>query len=56
MIKNNIINSTMEEVETDIDSLKKLMTELGISMSTEDSYKLILWNDDVNDKIGRAHV
>lgn len=49
MYKNNIENITIEEVETDIDSLKKIMDELGISMKGEETYKLILWNDDVND-------
>lgn len=52
MIKNsNILDSTIEEVEieTDNESLIKLMNELGISMKNDDVYKLILWNDDVND-------
>lgn len=49
MIKNN--SSVIEEVETDVETLKKMMSELGISLSNEDTYKLILWNDDVNDML-----
>ena len=38
------------DVETDTDSLSKLMNELGIKMSSknEDTYKLLLWNDEIN--------
>lgn len=51
MVKN--LCSTEEEVveKTDVDILIKMMTELGISMSNGDTYKLILWNDDVNDMV-----
>lgn len=50
-----ISNSTAEEIEieTDVDndSLTKLMNEIGIEMSNEDEYNLIIWNDDVNDML-----
>jgi len=45
----NNIEETITKEETDVDSLKKLMNELGISSSTEKSYNLLIWNDDVND-------
>jgi len=49
----NKYNSISEETEvkTDTESLKKLMEELGISLSSDDVYNLILWNDDVNDML-----
>jgi len=51
MIKNSVVldSTLVEEEKIDNDSLVKLMNELGISIKNEDTYKLILWNDDVND-------
>lgn len=39
------------DVETDNDSLTKLMNEIGISMSDDNEFKLLIWNDDVNDML-----
>ena len=53
-LKFDIYNSTLDDIEidndVDTDSLNKLMDELGINMSSknEDTYKLLLWNDEVN--------
>lgn len=35
--------------ETDTKELTDLLEDLGIEMSSKDKYKLILWNDHVND-------
>lgn len=39
------------DVETDNDSLTELLNGLGISTSEDGDYKLILWNDEVNDML-----
>lgn len=39
------------DVETDNDSLTRLMNEIGISMSDDNEFKLLIWNDDVNDML-----
>ena len=36
----------MEKTETK--TLEEILSEIGISTSTEEEYKLILWNDDFN--------
>jgi len=36
----------MEKIKTK--SLEDILSENGISSNTEEEYKLILWNDDVN--------
>ena len=38
-------------VDNDTDSLTNLLNELGISKATEENYKLLIWNDDVNDML-----
>lgn len=40
--------STIEKTEIGVEKLKKVMSELGISSFSEEPYKLILFNDDVN--------
>jgi len=39
------------EIETDNDSLTKLMEEIGIKRSEDNDYTLVLHNDDVNDML-----
>lgn len=47
----NNSNASDADVEVDNDSLTELMNELGISMSNDEQYKLIIWNDHVNDMV-----
>lgn len=42
-------SNVMEDVDTDL--LTDVLNELGIQKSTEKEYKLILWNDHVNDMV-----
>jgi len=39
------------EIDTDNDSLTKLMEEIGIKRSDDNQYTLVLHNDDVNDML-----
>lgn len=50
---NYINNSTSidDNVDVEIDKLTELLNELGIVKSSDDEYKLILWNDEVNDML-----
>lgn len=50
-IKNNTVEEVDIDTDVDQDSLTNLMNEMGISFSSETEYKLILWNDDVNDML-----
>ncbi len=45
------MEKTIIKTEIDVDSLKKSMNELGILMSNNEVYKLLIWNDDVNDML-----
>lgn len=49
---NDIVNDDGIGIKTntDTESLKKLLSSLGIQLSSEneDLYKLILWNDEIN--------
>jgi ATP-dependent Clp protease adapter protein ClpS len=38
-------------VDVDTDSMTRLLNDLGISSANDKEYKLILWNDHVNDMI-----
>ena len=42
---------TGEDIDVDIDQLKELLDEVGISLSTDKLYILILYNDSVNDML-----
>jgi ATP-dependent Clp protease adapter protein ClpS len=44
-------SNDISEIETDVDndSLTKLMNEIGIKMSNNSEYNLVIYNDDVND-------
>ncbi|MFW6272833.1 MAG: ATP-dependent Clp protease adaptor ClpS [bacterium] len=35
--------------DVDVDSINEILNELGIRSSNSDEYKLVLWNDHVND-------
>jgi len=39
------------DIDVDSDSMTELLNELGISVDNEGEYKLILWNDQVNDML-----
>jgi len=45
------INNEVDNVDTKIDDLTKLLDEMGIDTEKEGKSKLILWNDHVNDMI-----
>jgi ATP-dependent Clp protease adaptor protein ClpS len=44
-MSNNVDN------DVDTDSITRVLNELGIRSSNDNEYKLILWNDHVNDMI-----
>lgn len=54
---NNMIASVSNQVsstadaDVDTDSITKLLEELGIASANDSEFKLILWNDHVNDMI-----
>lgn len=37
--------------DVDVDSIKEVLNELGIRSSNNDEYRLVLWNDHVNDML-----
>jgi len=41
----------VDDVDTDNDSLTKLMDEIGIKRSDDAEYTLVLYNDEVNDML-----
>jgi len=47
-IKNEMVNNTPANPDVDTDSITKILQELGIRASNDIEYKLILWNDHVN--------
>ena len=47
--RNEMVNNIQIDTDIDTDTMKKVLNELGIESATEDEYKLILWNDHVND-------
>ncbi len=49
----DVINSVSNTVDSDVDtdSITKVLNELGIRSSNDNEYKLILWNDHVNDML-----
>lgn len=51
MMTNQDDLETITKQDTDTESLTNLMNELGISMSTSSTYKLLLHNDEVNDMV-----
>ena len=46
----NQMTST-SNVDVDTDSMTRLLNDLGIASANDKEYKLILWNDHVNDMI-----
>ena len=47
----DVDKETSIEKETNDDSMVELMNDLGISMSDEPTYNLIIWNDNFNDML-----
>jgi ATP-dependent Clp protease adapter protein ClpS len=49
-IENTVIDNDVDS-DVDSDSITKLLNELGIGVEKDGEYKLIIWNDDVNDML-----
>ena len=47
----SVCDNQTADADVDTDSMTKMLNELGIRSSNDTEYKLILWNDHVNDMI-----
>lgn len=50
-MSSNSISSNLTESDVDTKSITNVLRELGIRHSADNEYKLILWNDHVNNMI-----
>ena len=48
---NNVNTNSVTKEKVDNGSMNELLNELGILMSNESTYNLIIWNDDYNDML-----
>lgn len=47
----DVMKSVTNNTDVDTDSITKVLNELGIKSSNDNEYKLVLWNDHVNDML-----
>ena len=51
ILDNYLFSKEIVEDDVDVDSIKEVLNELGIQSSKSDEYRLVLWNDHVNDML-----